>query len=105
MKLEWSVAALADLDRFAEFLHDHHPHLAPIIASEIMERVRIIAEHPQLGRPIAGRLMYSAMPITATASSCCGFSIDGSSARSERLALAATSKRLMQDFTGILSER
>jgi plasmid stabilization system protein ParE len=28
------------------------------IASEILERVRIIAEHPQLGRPIAGRDDY-----------------------------------------------
>ncbi|HEY4985786.1 MAG TPA: type II toxin-antitoxin system RelE/ParE family toxin [Bradyrhizobium sp.] len=31
------------------------PELAPLIASEIVKRVRIIAEHPQLGRPIAGR--------------------------------------------------
>jgi hypothetical protein len=31
----------------------------PLIASEILERVRIIiAEHPQLGRPIAGRDDY-----------------------------------------------
>jgi plasmid stabilization system protein ParE len=58
MNLEWSVAALADLDRFAEFLHDQQPHLAPLIASEMLERVRIIAEHPQLGRPIAGRDDY-----------------------------------------------
>ena len=58
MKLEWSAAALADLDRFAEFLHDHHPDLAARIASEILDRVRIIAEHPQLGRPIAGRDDY-----------------------------------------------
>jgi|SRR3954470_16920425 hypothetical protein len=43
MKLEWSAAALADLDHFAEFLHDQHPRLASRIASEIIERVRIIA--------------------------------------------------------------
>lgn len=58
MKLEWSAAALADLDRFAEFLHDQNPGLASRIASEILERVRVIAEHPQLGRPIAGRDDY-----------------------------------------------
>ena len=58
MKLEWSVAALADLDRFAEFLHDRHPDMAARIASEILERAGIIAEHPQLGRPIAGRDDY-----------------------------------------------
>ena len=55
MTLEWSAAALADLDRFAEFLHDKHPRLAPLIATEILNRTRIIAEHPQLGRPIDGR--------------------------------------------------
>jgi len=55
MTLEWQVAALADLDRFVQFLQDRHPDLASVIASEILERVRIIAEHPQRGRPIAGR--------------------------------------------------
>jgi hypothetical protein len=30
IKLEWSTAALADLDRFAEFLQDRHPHLAGV---------------------------------------------------------------------------
>ena len=58
MTLEWSVAALADLDRFAEFLHDRHPTMAQIIAAEILNRTRIISEHPQLGRPIEGREDY-----------------------------------------------
>jgi plasmid stabilization system protein ParE len=58
MKLEWSPAALADLDRFAEFLHDRHPHLARIIASEILNRAHIISEYPQLGRLIDGRNDY-----------------------------------------------
>jgi len=32
MKLEWSAIALADLDRFAAFLHDRHPRLEQVIA-------------------------------------------------------------------------
>ncbi len=58
VKLEWSAAALADLDRFAEFLQRRHPHLASIIAAEILAKAEIIQEHPQLGRPIEGRIDY-----------------------------------------------
>jgi plasmid stabilization system protein ParE len=45
MNVEWSDAALADLDRFATFLAEHHPHLSAIVAREI-------------GRPIADREEY-----------------------------------------------
>lgn len=55
MKLEWSAAALADLDRFAAFLHDRHPHLAKIVAAEIQAKAAILSEHPQIGRSISGR--------------------------------------------------
>jgi plasmid stabilization system protein ParE len=55
MKLEWSDEALADLDRFAEFLDREHRSLAAIVATEIIDKVRVLSEHPQLGRPIAGR--------------------------------------------------
>ena len=55
MTLEWSAAALADLDRFAAFLHDRHPHLAKIVAAEIRDKARILSEHPLIGRPIRGR--------------------------------------------------
>jgi toxin ParE1/3/4 len=58
VNLEWSVAALTDLDRFAEFLHERHPYLAGIVASEILAKVQVVAEHPQLGRPIEGREDY-----------------------------------------------
>ena len=53
MTLEWSAAALADLDRFAAFLHERHPPLARIIA-----KTRILSEHPLIGRPIQGRSEY-----------------------------------------------
>ena len=58
MKLEWSDEALADLDRFAEFLDRERPSLAAIVATEIIDKVRVLSEHPQLGRPIAGREEY-----------------------------------------------
>ena len=58
MKLEWSNAALADLDRFVEFLNRDHPSLAAIVAREIIEKTQVLSEHPGLGRPIAGRPEY-----------------------------------------------
>jgi plasmid stabilization system protein ParE len=58
MTLEWSDDALADLDRFAAFLHQHHPALARIVAREIVEKAQILSHHPHLGRPIAGRDEY-----------------------------------------------
>jgi plasmid stabilization system protein ParE len=61
MILEWSDEALADLDRFAEFLHRDHPTLAAIVASEIIKKVQILSEHPQLGRRIGGREEYRQM--------------------------------------------
>jgi plasmid stabilization system protein ParE len=58
MKLEWSDEALADLDRFAQFLSREHPTLAPNVATEIIDRVQVLSQHPRLGRPIAGRQEY-----------------------------------------------
>ena len=58
MKLEWSASALADLDRFAEFLRDRHPRLASVVAEEILAKAQIIQVHPELGQPIKGRVDY-----------------------------------------------
>jgi plasmid stabilization system protein ParE len=58
MILEWSDEALADLDRFAQFLHRDHPALATVVAKEIIAKVQVLSDHPQLGRPIAGRKEY-----------------------------------------------
>jgi toxin ParE1/3/4 len=58
MKLEWSDEALADLDRFAEFLQQRQPSLAKIVAEEIIEKAQILSEDPLLGRAIEGREEY-----------------------------------------------
>lgn len=56
--IEWSPDALADLDRFAAFLHDRHPELAGVVAQHIVRKVQILSTYPRLGRPIAGRPEY-----------------------------------------------
>jgi plasmid stabilization system protein ParE len=58
MTVDWSDAALADLERFAEFLHREHPFLAAKVTAEIISKVQVLAAHPRLGRPIAGRQEY-----------------------------------------------
>ena len=58
MKLEWSVDAIADLDRFAQFLHERDPPLAGRIAAEIKERAQILASRPLLGRRLGDREEY-----------------------------------------------
>ena len=58
MNLEWSREALADLNRFATFLSSKRPALAERVAQEILSRAEILADHPQLGRPLAGREEY-----------------------------------------------
>jgi addiction module RelE/StbE family toxin len=55
MKLEWSAVALADLDRFADFLHDRYPQIAKIVAAEIQNKAAILSDHPLMGRPVADR--------------------------------------------------
>jgi plasmid stabilization system protein ParE len=58
MKVEWSDAALADLDRFVEFLNNERPSLAATVAAEIVSKAEVLSEHPRLGRPIMGREEY-----------------------------------------------
>ena len=58
MKVEWSDDALADLDRFASFLQQQHPFLAKLVADELMDKVQLLSDHPQLGRAVEGRTEY-----------------------------------------------
>lgn len=53
MRIEWSAAALADLDRFEDFLQGRYPALSAIIAREIIAKARTLSEHPLLGRALA----------------------------------------------------
>jgi plasmid stabilization system protein ParE len=65
MNVEWSRDALADLDRFAEFLHDKHPAPASRVAREIKAKAHVLAEHPQSGRPLTGREEYRQIVLVA----------------------------------------
>jgi len=58
MRIEWSDEALADLDRFIDFLNQAYPALAATVATEIVSKVRVLSEHPRLGRPLRGREEY-----------------------------------------------
>jgi plasmid stabilization system protein ParE len=58
VELEWSLDALADLDRFAAFLHEQFPDLAARVANELITRAGVLRRHPKLGRPIATREEY-----------------------------------------------
>ena len=58
VKIEWSEDALHDLERFAAFLQEHHPDLAPAAARAIIDRAQVLSEFPRLGRAIVGREEY-----------------------------------------------
>src|SRR5256885_14684728 len=58
MKIEWSDDALADLDRFATFLHETYPALAERVARELVSKAQMLSELPRSGRALAGRQEY-----------------------------------------------
>jgi plasmid stabilization system protein ParE len=67
MRIEWTVSSLADLDRFAQFLHERDPALATRIAAEIRERAQILADQPLLGRRLGEREEYRSIASKANA--------------------------------------
>ncbi len=56
--IEWSLDALADLDRFATFLHTQHIDLARRVALELTVKADVLRQHPTLGRPLMARTDY-----------------------------------------------
>jgi plasmid stabilization system protein ParE len=54
LKLEWLPGALADLERFVDFLEKDHPGLAAIIADEITFKTKVLKEQPHIGQKIFG---------------------------------------------------
>jgi plasmid stabilization system protein ParE len=67
MKLEWLATALADLDRFANFLHDRHPHLAKIVAAEIRTKAAILSDYSLIGRNSASWFLRCGTPAMSSA--------------------------------------
>jgi plasmid stabilization system protein ParE len=55
VKIEWSAAALADLDRFAHFLQDRFPKMAKLVGREIVQKSDLLIEHPEMGRHLSRR--------------------------------------------------
>jgi plasmid stabilization system protein ParE len=58
VKIEWSAVALADLDRFANFLQSDFPNLATVVAQEIIAKADMIAANPHLGRVLDERRSF-----------------------------------------------
>lgn len=65
LAITWSLDALADVDRFATFLHERFPDLAPRIAGELIERTDLLSRHPTIGRRLGGRDEYRELLLQA----------------------------------------
>jgi plasmid stabilization system protein ParE len=55
VNIEWSAGAVADLDRFSDFLQSRFPTMARTVGREIHRKVDLLIDTPELGRPLSGR--------------------------------------------------
>ena len=51
-QLIWSPEALADVQRLYRFLSEKNPDAARRAASAIRDGMKIVADHPDVGRPV-----------------------------------------------------
>lgn len=52
----YSARALADLDRLFDYLAANSPIVASAAGAAILDAVGVLERHPQIGRPVRGRL-------------------------------------------------
>ena len=78
MRVEWSAAALIDLNRFRAFLRERHPRLADLVGRAIEKRVALLSDFPLLGRPMEKTSKYRELVIaTLNAKYIARYRIDG----------------------------
>lgn len=53
-RLIWSPAALRDVERLHRFLTSENPDAAQRAIRSIREGVKVLARHPDVGRPVEG---------------------------------------------------
>ena len=54
-KVRFAPAALADLERLAEFLREEDPAAAAATVPLILDGLKVLSKHPLIGRPIDSR--------------------------------------------------
>lgn len=52
----YAAAALADLERLAEFLLEQAPESASAVLARVTAAIEILADHPHIGRRVEGEL-------------------------------------------------
>jgi len=69
MRIRWTPAAAADLQRISDYLRDHHPHYRLATIRKVYAAIQSLTEWPHLGR--AGReegtreLLFPPLPYIA----------------------------------------
>ncbi|MDR6984191.1 plasmid stabilization system protein ParE [Rheinheimera pacifica] len=53
MKLVYTVEAVEDLKRLRQFVAEHNPAAARRIAAELVAKIKLLADFPAIGVPVA----------------------------------------------------